>query len=125
MAKLNNYGWTNILDGYEFYPPSFQRTVPYLFASLVYYWHKNHFPQLFPDGHPIYMQQIFTNLTLVNSLKDKVILAHAYCDNRHMSAQGVPVVIMISREAREFRKQYGATIIQEHYVNIPGTFCSA
>ena len=55
------------------------------------------------------MQRIFTDLTLINSLKEKVILVNAYCSNTHMSAQGVPGVIMISREVREFRRHYDTT----------------
>jgi len=65
--------------------------------------------RLYPVDHPIFAQRIFTDQTLINSLRTKVILKHHYCNETEMWAQGVPAVITISREIREFRQHYNAT----------------
>jgi hypothetical protein len=49
---------------------------------------------------------IFTELSLITSLKDKVILCHQYCPDCGMNAEGVPGIILISREVRMFRAAY-------------------
>jgi hypothetical protein len=109
LQELHGIGWSNILAGYEHYPLSFQRVVPYLLAHLVYHWFAGNLALLYDQRHPLFQQKLFTHPALLNSLKDKVILAHAYCADTRMSAQGVPGIIMISREVREFRKHYDAT----------------
>ena len=61
LNYLSNYGWEKILDGYDNYPPSFKRAVPYLLASLVYHSNKGHMLSLFDARHPIFFQRVFTN----------------------------------------------------------------
>ena len=109
LAYLNEYGWNNILDGYEHYPPSFQRVIRFLFPALVYHFHCGDLARLYPSNHPLFAQRIFTNQALILFLKDKVILTHAYCAESAMWAQGVPAVIMLSREVRELRRHYDNT----------------
>ena len=109
LEELNTYGWTNILDGYSHYPPSFQRVTHFLLPCLVYHYYNGDLSRLYPEDHPIFAQRIFLNQDLIHSLKDKVIFKHGYCHETHMSAQGVPAVIMISREIRDFRSNYKST----------------
>jgi len=42
----------------------------------------------------------------VDSLRNKVILVHSYCNDTLINAQGVPGFIAISREIRNFRAHY-------------------
>lgn len=65
-----------------------------------------------PEDHPLYSQPVFTDRSLIDSLKEKVILVHGYCPATQMSAQGVPGFIMIQREVRLFRAHYDATCRQ-------------
>lgn len=49
-------------------------------------------------------------------------MTHAVCPDTHMTAQGVPGYIMISREIRLFRAHYDNTCRQneEHYQELKG-----
>jgi hypothetical protein len=109
LQELHTYGWNLILDGYNHYPQSFQRVIPFLLASLVYHYYKGHLHQILHIHHPLFSQRIFTNTALIKMLEKKVILVHAYCNDTHISAEGVPGIILISREIREFRLKYNET----------------
>jgi hypothetical protein len=109
LEYLYAYGWSNILSGYDYYPSSFQRVVPYLLANLVYHWFKGNLSTLYASNHPLFAQPLFTEPTLLNSLRDKVIFVHSYCADTRMNAQGVPGIILISREVRQFRQLYDKT----------------
>ena len=106
LQELNVFGWSNILPWYDNLPPSYQRTIPYLFASLVYHYHQNNLDEVIPPEHPLYDQRIFTDRTLLNELKEKVILTHAYCESTQMSANGVPGIIALSRDVRRLQRLY-------------------
>lgn len=109
LNELFQFGWSNILSGYEYYPTSFQRVVPFLLANIVYHWFKGNLTDLYHTDHPLFKQPLFTNQHLLNSLKNKVIFVHAICPETQMSAQGVPGIILISREVRQFRHHYDTT----------------
>ncbi len=109
LNELHNYGWEKILSGFQYYPTSFQRVVPFLLAHLVYHWFNGNLKELYDKNHPIFAQPLFTEPTLLNSLKEKVILVHAHCADTSMNAQGVPGIILISREIRNFRMHYDST----------------
>ena len=109
---LDEYGWENIYPGYQYHPVSFQRVIRNLFPSLVYHYHSGHLEQRCCSQHPIWRQRIFTDRTLINSLKDEVILTHGHCKKTHMSADGVPGFILISREVRNFQAVYNETCEQ-------------
>lgn len=133
LRELNDRGWNTILPCYGNLPPSYQRAIPYLFANLVYHYHCGNLERIgLPEDHLLYSQPIFTNRSLIDSLKEKVILVHGYCQLTQMSAQGVPGFIMIQREVRQFRKHYDETCLhnqqqhqalcvqmQEHFDNLP------
>ena len=105
--ELYEYGWHNILPDYNNLPPSTKRCIPKLFASIVYHFHKGDMGNVLPwRDHPIYMQDIFTDRTLINSLRDKVIFKYSYCSDTRMTAQGIPGFIIISRELRNFREYF-------------------
>jgi hypothetical protein len=107
--KLEEYGWDNIYPGYQHHPVSFQRVIRSLFPSLVYHYHSGHLRERCSPQHPIWRQRIFTDRTLINSLKDEVIIVHGYCPQTNMSADGVPGFILISREIRNFEARYVST----------------
>jgi len=102
LAELHAYGWDNILSGYSNLPPSFQGVVPFLFASIVHHYLKGDMQTIFPTDHPIWMQTIFTDRTLVDSLRNEVLLVYSYCSDTMMTAQGVPGFITISREIKVY-----------------------
>jgi hypothetical protein len=104
ILDLNRYGWNKILPWYDELPNSFQRVIPKLFAALVYHFHNGDLRKMLHEEHPLFSQPIFTDPTLMNSLKDKVILTHYYCNDTRMSAQGVPGFIVVSREVRAVQK---------------------
>jgi hypothetical protein len=106
LAELHAYGWENILDGYDNLPASFRRLVPLLLASLVYHYSNGDMERLLPKDHPIWMQPIFTDRALIESLRSKVIFVFSYCSDTMMHAQGVPGFITISREIRNFKAHY-------------------
>lgn len=109
LLELDQYGWNRILSDYSKYPTTFQRVIPHLFAHLVYHWHNGNLTRLLPPDHPLFQQPIFTDRQLVDSLKDKVILVYSVCKDTLMNAQGVPGIILISRELRQFRQHYNET----------------
>jgi hypothetical protein len=109
LDELHKYGWDNILHGFKHYPESYQRAIKVLFANLVYHWHKGNIHELYSPGHPIFSQTIFTDLTLVNSLRDKAVLIHNYDPFTQWTATGVPAFIVISREIRELRAEFNST----------------
>ena len=103
LITLDEYGWDNILDGYSHYPQSYQRVIRFLLPSLVHHYFNDDLKNLYPSNHPLFSQRIFTDQRLIQSLKDKVILKHGSCRESGMWAEGVPTVIMVSREIRECR----------------------
>ena len=113
LLRLHEYGWNNILPGYNNLPLSFQRIVPFLFASIVYHYGNGDMLRLLSADHPIWLQSIFTDRALVDSLRDKVILVHSYCSDTLINAQGVPGFITISREIRNFRAHYESVCQQQ------------
>jgi hypothetical protein len=54
-----NIGFDSIFNKYDQYPPSCQRAVPYLLASVLYQYKMGTLCGLLPDGHPIYTLSIF------------------------------------------------------------------
>ena len=109
LKRLHEYGWQNILDGYNNYPVSYQRVIRYLFPTLVYHYFTGALRELYAADHPLFSQRIFTDLNLVNSLKGQV-LVHGYCNcGCGMNANGVPGIVLIARELRLFRAHYNST----------------
>jgi hypothetical protein len=111
LETLYNFGWDNILPGYrniEMY--SISRVIPYLLSDFAYHYFKGDVHRLYPyEDHPIWAQPILTNRRLLNSLREKIIFCHSYCEETMMSAQGVPAFITISREIRLFKAYYEST----------------
>ena len=109
-AELAAEGWDTYLEWYNNFPPSAQRVVPYLLANIAYHHHKGTLSRACPHrDHPLYQQTIFKNPAVMQRLKDKVILCHGHCPDTHMSAQGVPGIIIVSREVRRLGEELKAT----------------
>ena len=110
LTKCHSTGWSNILPDYDNYPEKFRRgVVPFLAAALIFHHDNGDLKEIYPVGHPIFAQPIFTNIEIYNSLRGKVILTHYCCDDGNISASGVPALITVSREIREFQKLYAET----------------
>lgn len=65
-------GWNNILDGYNNYPASFKRIIPYMLATLVYHYYNGNLHKLLPNAHPIFKQKLFT--LYITELKAEYVL---------------------------------------------------
>jgi len=98
--------WPSVLDNYALYPPSFQRVIPFLLASLVYHHSKGNLARLLPAQHPLFQCRLFTQPTLLNYLTDKVDLKFAYCEESAIYARGVPQNVILQREVRLLRTDY-------------------
>jgi hypothetical protein len=105
LQELHTHGWERILPSYQSYPESFRRVIPYLFAQLVHHYHNGNLNRILPNNHPLFDTPVFRmQRALVDSLKEKVICVHGECHDTHMTAQGVPGVIINSRENRNTQK---------------------
>lgn len=109
LKYLQEYGWNNILPGYDNYPTSYKRVLPFLLASLVYHRWKGDLDRLLPPAHPLFRTPLFVNVDLMTSLETKVILVHSHCSDTLINATGVPGIIVVSREVRLFREHYNRT----------------
>ena len=121
LETLNNYGWNRILPSFPTFPPSFQRVIPRLFATLVYHHHKGHLLRILDPGHPLFSSPVFTTHNdLIASLRNKVLIGHGYCPYTHMSAQGVPGFIIVSREVRDLKAmfQQQCKLDEERFANV-------
>ena len=107
MSTLNDYGWQNILPSYAYYADGFKRVIHVLFTNLLYHYHTGNLERLYHYRHPIHVQSVYSNhLTLINLMKKEVISYYQYCSDTGMSAEGVPGIILISREIRNFKANY-------------------
>ena len=101
LIILNEMGFQNILDGYEKFPVSFLRSIPFLLASLVY--HQDFLKDNLHASHPLFHQAIFTrrfqqlsNKTLVEFFKGKILLGTSICKDTQIRATGIPIHLAIS-----------------------------
>ena len=105
MRFLDEYGWENILDGYEFYPSGFKRAVPFMYASMLYHFLKGDLHKLLREKHPIFehhslkKEDILERITLSD-----IILCHELCTETRMEASGiVACIVSISVWSTYFR----------------------
>jgi 3-oxoacyl-[acyl-carrier-protein] synthase III len=54
LNELFVHGWNKVLPDYDKYPNSFQQIVRFMFASLVYHFHKGDLHTLFPPDHLLF-----------------------------------------------------------------------
>ena len=110
LQMLHNFGWENIIDGFQLYPECFRRVIPYLLASIVY--HESYLRNNLPLNHPLWNQTIFTqnvviggsNFTnMVVALKNRVLTGHGVCKETSMQASGVPNSILIAQEVENLK----------------------
>jgi hypothetical protein len=109
VEMLHNFGWNNILEGYEDYPTSFKRVIPYLLASIVY--HYDNLLKSLSSNHPLWKQRLFCSRindplignnypVVIDYLKNKVLTGYGYCKDSYINATGVPVSIAKAQEIR-------------------------
>jgi hypothetical protein len=110
MQIINEVGMSVFVPDYDHYPKSFKRVVPFLMASLLFHYNNGNLHKLYPVNHPIFSQPIITNANLRNRLKEHIILAFSQCKESAMYATGIPAVITISRELRNFKSEYNTTL---------------
>lgn len=53
LVQLCEYGWEKILEGYNNYPASFKRVIPFLLASLMYHFDRGHLQSIPHSNHLI------------------------------------------------------------------------
>ena len=62
LRELNDRGWESILPCYGNLPQSYQRTIPYLLANLVYHHHAGNLQRMgISDDSVLYSQPLFTD----------------------------------------------------------------
>lgn len=114
VIALNNFGWNEIIPGYEHYPESFQRAIRFTFPSLVYHFHSGKLKEVYSAAdHPLWRVRLFTHRSqLLDSLKDKVLLNFGHCEFTDMYAEGIPALVQVCREVRQeasgLRKEFAA-----------------
>lgn len=110
LESIRRLGWSRVIPDYDIYPDRFAtEVIPKLVASLVYHYGNGDLRRIYPDGHPIFSQRIFTDQSVYEIVRGKAILTFAHCDESNMYATGVPAVISISREIRTFNNCYNNT----------------
>ena len=108
---LHNLGWENILSGYNNYPSSFKRVVPFLFASIVY--HFNWLRENLCEEHPIRSSAIVSSAIQINSslstlydfFRSKVIVCCWKCEKTGMIASGIPPNLKTAIEVNNMTKE--------------------
>jgi hypothetical protein len=101
VEEISNYGWEEIIPGYNHYPETFQRAIRMTFPSLVYHFHTGKLKEMYSaDDHPLWRVRFFTDRALLNSLKDKVLINFGHCEFTDMHAEGIPSLIQVCREVR-------------------------
>jgi hypothetical protein len=107
---IKNYGWDNVLEGYQYYPKSFQRVIPYLLASLIHHigWLRSELGHC----HPLWNQRLFSAVCdsgtgrdlLINHISEKVLLGWRFCSISNMHATGIPLDLLIATEVNELKE---------------------
>ena len=108
---LHNLGWENVLSGYNNYPSSFKRVIPFLFASIVY--HYNWLKENLCMEHPVRSSAIVTSAihinntlsTLYDFFREKVIVCCWKCDKTGMIASGIPPNLKTAIEVNNLTKE--------------------
>jgi len=121
LQELHAFGWERILPTYNCYPSSFQRICPYLLASLMYHYKNGNLNKILPNNHPLFQSNLFRlHDSLVQSLGEKVLFCHGECLDTHMTAQGVPGFIVVSREVRRVQKfmESRCQLLEEKYTEM-------
>ena len=123
ITELYEYGWGNIVPGFDHYPESFQRAIRFTFPSLVYHFHTGKLNEIYCDDHPLWRARLFTYRDLLMSLKDKIIIAFGHCELTQMYAEGIPALVTVCREIREESKKTREELkeMNEKYMQLQNT----
>ena len=100
----NQLGWNKILPGFNRFPSTFQRVIPYFFALIVHHHNNGVFQQLYPAEHPFFSSAIFADADVfgkLGALNDQVVIANGYSPASNMRAEGIPSLISVSRKLCE------------------------
>jgi len=123
LEILNSIGWHSILPGYNNYPSSFKRIVPFLLASLVH--HSEWLKEFFPIGHPLFNQPLYVrtykletngvevDVKIMQYFKDKVLLGQGRCERTNLQATGIPDHLAI---AAQIQKLEDKIVCLEDYI---------
>jgi hypothetical protein len=61
LKDIFEFGWGNVLPGFDFYPECFRgQVIPFLTATLMFHYNKGDLHDLYPRDHPIFDQNNFT-----------------------------------------------------------------
>jgi hypothetical protein len=94
---LLDYGWNKIVPGYSFYPPGFQRVIPFLLASIVF--HEPYIRKWFETGHQLFTMKLFSikkssTQSLLSYLKENVTTGIGSDGDLH--ATGIPTNLILA-----------------------------
>lgn len=107
LNELSEIGWNNILEGYDDYPAGFRRIIPFLFASIVF--HEEFLRKELSEMHPLWNQRVFTKIyqgvTIVDTMKGRVLTGTGCCASSTMVATGIPSHLAIAHELSELKQE--------------------
>lgn len=72
LTLLTDDYWQTILPGFNNYPSSFRRVLPYLLASLLY--HENFIRDNLPPEHPLFCSPVYSSNNLRQELKQNIFI---------------------------------------------------
>jgi hypothetical protein len=110
MQELNDIGWEHVLEGYKNYPASFQRVIPFLFASLIF--HMDFLRETLHAGHPLWSQKMFTcrlpsmSETAAQKFAGVAITGINVCKNTNMFATGIPQGLSLALEIEKLQEAF-------------------
>ena len=96
LVELAKHDWNIILPGYDNYPPSFQTTIPFLLASLI--WHEPFLRSNLDRAHPLFGTNLFAHGSIMDALRPHVVTGIGRCADTGLEATGVPSQIEIVSE---------------------------
>jgi len=123
LNQLTSIGLGSIIDGYDEYPQSFRRCVPYFLASVLY-----HLPTLhtwFPMDHPVWGAKLFASLsaTRLEQLRSYVLIGRFSCPDTGLRCTGVPGLVMLQRNISALGESIN--LLEERISNSVTTSCNA
>jgi hypothetical protein len=108
LILLDHVGWERILPGYSHFPCGFQRTIPFLFASLCY--HHDWLRTNLSAEHPLWKQPLFTRSineftgNIMTVFSEKVLSGIFHCSTSGISATGIPSHLLIVSEMENLKR---------------------
>lgn len=97
--------WLSVLPCYPNFPDSFKRTIPYLYASLLY--HQQYLYSNLVSNHPILSCRAFSSLSLeeLKLMQAKIKCVVGICPESKLKATGIPQHLALVVRMHEMQNQ--------------------